>query len=64
MRRAAVRQDNHNVLRGHLAFLIADTPAHRDRSLDELLAIVDAVLTEFVVYKRTRLTPRDPIDGA
>ena len=44
--------DKKQAIRGHLAFLIADIPAHENRPLDELLGIVDAILALFVVYRR------------
>jgi hypothetical protein len=35
-----------------LAFVIADTPAHIDRPLDELLAVADAVMATFNVSRK------------
>lgn len=50
--RAEHRLREREALRGHLAMVIANTPSHLDRPIDELLAVAGTVMATFNVSRK------------
>ena len=55
MKRAERAEIRKQTIRGQLAFLIADCPAHEDRPLTQLLTVADNILENFNVTRKRQI---------